>query len=216
MIEFDTVTKIYNVKNVRKVILDEASFVFESGKNIAIMGHNGAGKSTVMRLMAGIELPTTGVVTRDEKVSWPLGFTSGFNGIMTGIENVRFVARIYGEDTERVLADVQDFAELGKSIDLPISTYSSGMKARLAFGLSLAINFDCYLIDEITVVGDLKFKKKSASALRNKVRDARVIMISHSETAIRDYCDSGVLVYQSKLYYYDSIDGIIADYRKFC
>ncbi|WP_050527057.1 ABC transporter ATP-binding protein [Pseudorhodobacter aquimaris] len=216
MIEFDTVTKIYNVKNVRKVILDEASFAFETGKNIAIMGHNGAGKSTIMRMMAGIELPTSGVVSRDEKVSWPLGFASGFNGLMTGVENVRFVARIYGEDSRRVLADVQEFAELGKSIDLPISTYSSGMKARLAFGLSLAINFECYLIDEITAVGDRRFKKKSSAALHDKIRDARVIMISHSESTIRDYCDSGVLVYQSKLYYYDSIDEIIADYRKFC
>jgi capsular polysaccharide transport system ATP-binding protein len=216
MISFEAVTKIYNVKNVRKLILDEVTFVFENGRNIAIMGHNGAGKSTLMRMLAGIEPATTGQIRRDEKVSWPMGFSAGFNGSMTGIENARFVARIYGQNTERVLEQVQNFAELGASLDLPILTYSSGMKARLAFGLSLAVNFDCYLIDEITAVGDRRFRKKSEAALKGKIRDARVIMISHSEKTIRDYCDSGVLVYGSKLYFYDNLDDLIADYNKFC
>lgn len=216
MISFESVTKIYNVKNVRKLILDDVSFVFESMSNIAIMGHNGAGKSTLMRMLAGIEPATSGRIRRDEKVSWPMGFSAGFNGTMTGVENARFVARIYGEDTERVLGQVQDFAELGKSLDLPISTYSSGMKARLAFGLSLAVNFECYLIDEITAVGDRRFKEKSESALKDKIRNARVIMISHSEKTIRDYCDSGVLVYGSKLYFYDKLEDLITDYKKFC
>lgn len=216
MIRFDEVTKIYNVKNVRKLILDDVSFVFENKRNIAIMGQNGAGKSTLMRLLAGIELPTSGRISRDEKVSWPMGFSAGFNGTMTGVENIRFVARIYGEDTERVLAQVQDFAELDKSLALPISTYSSGMKARLAFGLSLAINFDCYLIDEITAVGDRRFKKKSQTALNAKIEDARVIMISHAEKTIRDYCDSGILLYEAKLYFYDDINALISDYQTFC
>jgi capsular polysaccharide transport system ATP-binding protein len=216
LISFDSVTKIYNVKNVRKLILDEVSFVFADKRNIAVMGHNGAGKSTLMRMLAGIEPATSGRIQRDEKVSWPMGFSAGFNGTMTGVENARFVARIYDEDTERVLEQVQDFAELGKSFDLPISTYSSGMKARLAFGLSLAVNFECYLIDEITAVGDRRFKMKSEAALKDKIRDARVIMISHSEKTIRDYCDSGVLVYGSKLYFYEDLDMLIADYRKFC
>lgn len=216
MITFDTLTKHYKIKGVKKLILDQVSFTFENGRNTAVMGQNGAGKSTLMRLMAGIELPTSGLIERDEKVSWPLGFASGFNGLMTGVENVRFVARIYGEDTERVLESVQEFAELGSSINLPISTYSSGMKARLAFGLSLAINFECYLIDEITAVGDRRFKKKSASALKSKIENARVIMISHSENSIRDHCEDGVLVYQGKLYFYDTIDELLKDYRKFC
>ncbi len=215
MIAFDTVTKVYTVKNVRKVILDKASFLFESNRNIAIMGHNGAGKSTIMRMLSGIELPTSGVISRDEKVSWPMGFAKGFNGNMTGIENVRFVSRIYGEDPNRVLESVQEFAELGKSIDLPVTTYSSGMKARLAFGLSLAIDFESYLIDEITAVGDRRFKKKSNDALRAKIENARVIMISPSESTIREYCDSGVLVHGSKLYYYDDLEGLLADYNRF-
>lgn len=216
MIHFETVTKIYNSKNVRKVILDGVTFTFADKKNIAIMGHNGAGKSTLMRMLAGIELPTSGRVRRDEKVSWPLGFSAGFNGTMTGVENTRFVARIYGENTETVLANVQTFSELGVSLTLPVSTYSSGMKARLAFGLSLAINFDCYLIDEITAVGDRRFKDKSHKALKDKIRKSRVIMISHSEKTIRDFCDSGILLLGAKIYYYDNINDLIMDYRKFC
>lgn len=216
MIVLDNVDKIYRIKDVEKVILDDVSFAFPPDENIAIMGHNGAGKSTLMRMIAGIELPTAGLIRRDEKVSWPLGFASGFNGLMTGTENVRFVARIYGEDSDRVLDAVKKFSELGRSIDLPIETYSSGMKARLAFGLSLAIDFDCYLIDEITAVGDRRFKTKSAKALNKKIENARVLMISHAEKTIREYCDHGVLLYGSKLYYYDAIDPLIKDYKRFC
>jgi capsular polysaccharide transport system ATP-binding protein len=216
MIEFENVSKVYNVKNVRKVILDDASFAFENGRNIALMGHNGAGKSTIMRLLAGIELPTSGIIRRNEKVSWPMGFAAGFNGLMTGVENVRFVSRIYGEDSDRILESVQEFAELGRSIGLPISTYSSGMKARLAFGLSIAVNFECYLIDEITAVGDRRFKKKSEAALKDRIRSSRVIMISHSEKTIREYCDCGLLVHGAKLYYYDDLDALMSDYKRFC
>lgn len=216
MIALDSVSKYYRIKDVEKVILDEASFEFPDAENIAIMGHNGAGKSTLMRMIAGIELPTSGLIRRDEKVSWPLGFAGGFNGLMTGTENVRFVARIYGEDSATVLDKVKDFSELGRSIDLPIQTYSSGMKARLAFGLSLAIDFDCYLIDEITAVGDRKFKQKSAQALNKKIQNARVLMISHAEKTIRDYCQMGVLLYDAQLYYYDNVSALIKDYRRFC
>ena len=216
MIRLDSVTKSYRIKDVQKLILDDVSFEFPASENIAIMGHNGAGKSTLMRMIAGIELPSVGIIRRDEKVSWPLGFASGFNGLMTGTENVRFVSRIYGEDSDRVLDAVKNFSELGRSIDLPIETYSSGMKARLAFGLSLAIDFDCYLIDEITAVGDRRFKSKSSNALNEKIKDARVLMISHSEKTIRDYCDMGVLLYNAKLYYYSSVEELIKDYRRFC
>ncbi len=216
MIAFENVTKIYNVKNVKKVILDDASYRFADRKNVALMGHNGAGKSTMMRMIAGIELPTSGRVRRTEKVSWPMGFARGFNGMMTGVENVRFVSRVYGCHTDTILEQVQEFAELGKSLALPIQTYSSGMKARLAFGLSLAISFECYLIDEITAVGDRRFKKKSETALKDKIKDARVVMISHSEKTIKDYCDCGVFAYGSKLYHYDDVNELLKDYRKFC
>lgn len=216
MIAFEHVSKSYHVKGVHKRILEDASYRFADGKNIALMGHNGVGKSTMMRMIAGIEPPTSGNVTCSEKVSWPMGFSKGFNGLMTGVENVRFVARVYGCDTEEVLAKVQAFAELGPSLDLPIETYSSGMRARLAFGLSLAISFDCYLIDEITAVGDQRFRRKSEKALREKIADARVVMISHSERTIREFCDEGVLAYGGKLYHYDDLNGLIADYKRFC
>ena len=216
MIAFEHVTKEYHVKGVRKRILDAASYRFADGKNIALMGPNGVGKSTMMRMIAGIEPPTSGTVRRSEKVSWPMGFSKGFNGLMTGVENVRFVARVYGCNTEQVLAQVQEFAELGPSLDLPIETYSSGMRARLAFGLSLAISFECYLVDEITAVGDQRFRKKSERALRDKIESSRVVMISHSERTIRDFCDEGALAYGGKLYHYDDLNALIADYRRFC
>ncbi|MBO9398956.1 MULTISPECIES: ABC transporter ATP-binding protein [unclassified Shimia] len=216
MIAFEHVTKDYHVKGVHKRILEDASYQFAEGKNIALMGHNGVGKSTMMRMIAGIEPPTSGAVKCTEKVSWPMGFSKGFNGLMTGVENVRFVARVYGCDTEQVLAQVQEFAELGPSLDLPIETYSSGMKARLAFGLSLAIRFECYLVDEITAVGDQRFRKKSEHALRERIEASRVVMISHSERTIREFCDEGVLAYGGKLYHYDDLNALIADYKRFC
>ncbi len=213
MIELVDVSKTYSLKGVKKVILDHVSYSFPHDRNIAIMGMNGAGKSTLMRLISGIELPDSGHIYRDVKVSWPMGFARGFNGTMTGLENVRFVARIYGADTEFVISYVQEFAELGKSLSLPIATYSSGMKARLAFGLSLAIDFDCYLIDEITAVGDARFKRKSKAAFDNKLKNASLIMISHSEAAIKSYCDSGVLLHEGCIYYYDKIAELIKDYK---
>src|SRR6056297_3589499 len=153
----------------------------------------------MMRLMAGIEPPDLGHVYRTTRVSWPLGFAGGFNGTMTGIENIRFVSRIYGQDTEKVIAYVTEFAELGPSLRLPIKTYSSGMKARLAFGLSMAIDFDVYLIDEITAVGDEDFKKKSKAVFQDKLARSQIIMISHSPSTIAQYCDCGLLLEGSRI-----------------
>lgn len=214
MIDMHSVSKVYTLKGVRKNILDQVSFSFPKGRNIAIMGRNGAGKSTLMRLLAGSEMADSGRIVRTSKVSWPLGFSGGFNGTMTGIENVRFVARLYGHNTKEVIAYVQEFSELGASLKLPIKTYSSGMKARLAFGLSMAIDFECYLIDEITAVGDQRFKSKSKKVFEGKLANSSIIMISHSMSAIKEYCDAGVFLEGGKLYYYDDIDEIIRDYKK--
>ncbi len=216
MIALDQVSKSYFVKGVHKVVLDEVSFQLPERKNVALMGRNGAGKSTLLRLIAGTEMPTQGEIVREERVSWPMGFSGGFNGNMTGVENIRFVARIYGQPSEEVLERVEAFAELGPSLDLPIATYSSGMKARLAFGLSLAIDFDTYLIDEITAVGDQRFKLKSRAALGKAVETSRVVMVSHSPSVVKDFCEVGVLLYEGQLYYYDQIDNLLADYRRFC
>jgi len=209
MITLDDVWKSYKIKGVRKPVLDGVSACFPPGRNIAIMGRNGAGKSTLMRLLAGTENPDHGRIHRSVRTSWPLGFAGGFNGTMTGLENIRFVARLYAQDTERVIEETEDFAELGPSLDLPIRAYSSGMRARLAFGLSLAVDFECYLVDEITAVGDRNFKKKSRAALARRLSSASVIMISHSIGELRAYCDCGYLLHQGALHYFDTLDALV-------
>jgi len=214
MLAFDRVSKSYRIKGVRKTILSDFSFQFPKARNVGIMGKNGAGKSTMMRLMAGIEPPDYGRVYRTSRVSWPLGFSGGFNGSMTGIENIRFVSRIYGQNTERVIAYVTDFAELGVSLRLPIMTYSSGMKARLAFGLSMAIDFDVYLIDEITAVGDENFKKKSQAVFQDKLANSQIIMVSHSPSTIKQYCDCGLLLESDRIMYFDDVDDLLRAYKE--
>lgn len=213
MLAFDRVSKVYNLKGVQKVILDDLTFAFPENRNVAIMGQNGAGKSTMMRLLAGSEPPTTGHVYRSLRVSWPLGFAGGFNGSMTGLENIRFVSRIYGQDTERVIEYVKDFAELGTSLRLPIKTYSNGMRARLAFGLSMAINFQVYLIDEITAVGDETFRKKSRVVFQEKLQTSQIIMISHQQRTVKEYCDCGLLLNNGGVTYFDDIDDLLAAYK---
>ncbi len=214
MIELDGISKAYTLKGVKKVLFQDLSFTFPTGRNVAIMGANGAGKSTLMKMIAGSEMPDSGRVLRHGRISWPLGFTGGFNGTMTGLENVRFVSRIYGQDTERVIEQVQDFAELGPSLKLPIKTYSSGMRARLAFGLSMAIDFDCYLIDEITAVGDENFRKKSEQVFKEKLARSQIIMISHSHATIRSYCDCGLLLTKDGIFFHDDVDSLLVAYKK--
>ncbi|MGB0261996.1 MAG: ABC transporter ATP-binding protein, partial [Henriciella sp.] len=153
MLDLVNVSKSYKINGVRKTILSDFSFSFPTERNVAIMGRNGVGKSTLMRLLAGAELPDSGQIYRGIQVSWPLGFSGGLNGSMTGLENIRFVARIYNKNIKDIVEYVKDFSELGASLKLPIRTYSNGMRAKLAFGLSMAIDFDIYLIDEITAAG---------------------------------------------------------------
>lgn len=214
MIEFQNVRKTYRLKGVTKTILNGLTVKFPKGKNIGILGHNGSGKSTLMRLIAGAELPDSGRIKRNVKVSWPLGFGGGFAGQMTGIENVRFVARMYGEDTEQMIEFVEEFSELGPSMALPIQTYSSGMKARLAFGVSMAIDFKCYLIDEITAVGDARFKRKCDKVFETKLKSANIIMISHSEGTIKKICDTAYLLNDGDLNRFDSVDEALAQHRE--
>ncbi|WP_417708336.1 ABC transporter ATP-binding protein [Roseibium aggregatum] len=209
MIEFRNVTKTYKLSGVEKVIVRDLSLRFPEETNIAILGHNGAGKSTLMRMIAGAELPDSGRILKNVKVSWPLGFGGGFNGYMTGLENARFVARMYGEDPKEIVAFVEDFSELGKSMRLPIKTYSSGMKARLAFGISMAIDFKYYLIDEVMAVGDKRFKRKCDEVFSEKLKNSNMIMISHSEKSIRQYCQSACVLDGGELYYFKDIEEAI-------
>lgn len=212
MLGLEHVTKSYKLKGVKKVILDDVSWIFPSEKNVAIMGKNGAGKSTLMRLLAGTEPPDFGRIYRTQKVSWPLGFAGGFNGSMTGLENIRFVSRIYGQDTDQIIDYVTEFAELGPSLFLPIKTRSSGMKARLAFGLSMAIDFQVYLIDEITAVGDANLKKK-VNNFHDKLANGQVIMISHAPATIKEYCDCGLLLDNGSFTYHDNVDDLLKAYK---
>lgn len=213
MIVFDRVSKSYHTNGVRKTILQDFSFTFPQNRNIAIMGRNGVGKSTLMRLLAGTEPPDSGHVWRSMRVSWPLGFTGGFNGSMTGIENIRFVSRIYGQDPRRVIDYVTEFAQLGPYLRLPIRKYSSGMKARLAFGLSMAIEFDIYLIDEITAVGDEEFRQKSKAVFEKKLARSQIIMISHSPSAIQQYCDCGLLLEGDRIRFFDRTEDLLIAYK---
>ena len=215
MIELKKVSKAYISKGVHKPIVKDLTFTFPAGQNVAIMGQNGVGKSTLMRMIAGTEQPDSGQIFRSSRVSWPLGFSGGFNGSMTGLENIRFVARIYNQNIETVINYVEEFSELGPSLRLPIKTYSSGMKARLAFGLSMAIDFQVYLIDEITAVGDETFRAKSKKVFGEKLASSRIIMISHSDAAIREYCDCGLFLSRDGVHYYDDLDNLIEDYQKF-
>ncbi|HTO30881.1 MAG TPA: ABC transporter ATP-binding protein [Pararhizobium sp.] len=209
MIRLEQATKFARTRGISKPIIDRASLVLQRGKSIGLLGRNGAGKSTLLRLIAGTIRLDSGRIIRRGKISWPLGFQGSFQATMTGEQNVRFVARIYGVDTRELIDYVADFAELGPFFRAPVGTYSSGMKARLAFGLSMGVNFDYYLVDEITAVGDANFKKKCRVVFESRLQDADVIMVSHSTSTIRDYCDCGVVMENGKLTYYDDIEDAI-------
>ena len=209
MIALRHVTKEYRTNGHRRVVLNDVSLVFESGYSYGIVGLNGAGKSTLVRLLAGTERPTRGRITRTARVSWPLGFAGGFHPNMTGKENVMFVARIYGEDPRRILAFVDDFSEIGEYIDNPVKTYSSGMQARLAFGLSMAIPFDTYLIDEVTAVGDETFQARCRDAFAARRARSDVIIVSHSAGTLLDYSDRMILLAGGKcMLYNDPAEGV--------
>jgi len=213
MINLLNISKTYFSNGIRKPIFNRLNFKFYGDRNYALLGQNGVGKSTLLRLIAGGEIPDYGNIERNGKVSWPLGFAGGFNGNMTGIENIRFVSRIYGQDSRKVIKYVSEFSELGDSMTLPIKTYSSGMRARLAFGLSLAIDFDCYLVDEVIAVGDANFRKKSKEAFDLKFKHSFLIMASHNPGIVKEYCDCGILLKHGSLDYYDNIDDLLEAYR---
>lgn len=214
MIRFDNVTKIYKTDGHKRTIFEKVSFTLKPGISYGIMGINGAGKSTMMRLIAGTEGPTRGRITRTIRVSWPLGFAGGFHRQMTGRDNVIFVARVYGEDPMRVLQFVEEFSELGSYLEVPIGTYSSGMSQRLAYGMSMAIPFECYLIDETLAVGDARFKKRCDDVFSKRRETADVIMISHSMETIRRYCSQAIILVGGRAIIYENVDDAIEVYKR--
>jgi capsular polysaccharide transport system ATP-binding protein len=213
MIEFRHVSKRYQLNGSVKTILKDLNFRMPKDRNLALIGRNGAGKSTILRMISGTLRPDRGTIVRRGRVSWPMGFSGGFHPALTGRQNARFVARIYGADTDALIKYVEEFAELGAFLDMPVQTYSSGMRARLAFGVSLAAQFDCYLVDEITAVGDALFRQKCQHAFNEKLAKSQVIMVSHSEATLRDYCQSALVLEAGTMRYFDDIEDGIAAYR---
>lgn len=209
MIRLEQATKYVRAKGIRKPIIENASLVINRGRSVGLLGRNGAGKSTLLQLIAGSLQLDRGRIVRAGKISWPLGFQGSFQPSMSGEQNVRFVARIYGVDTDELVAYVDDFAELGAFYQAPVGTYSSGMKARLAFGVSMGVKFDYYLVDEITAVGDANFKKKCHDVFQHRLQDSDVIMVSHSTATIRDYCETGIVLENGKLTYFDNVEDAI-------
>ncbi len=209
MIQLDHVSKSFRRDGVTKHILHDVCFDLPPGRNIAILGRNGAGKSTLMRMIAGTLQPDRGQILRHRRVSWPMGFAGSFHPALTGAQNTRFVARIYGRDTRALEEYVQGFAELGAFYHLPVSTYSSGMKARLAFALSMGVDFQVYLVDEVIGVGDTTFRRKCAAAFRQRMDRSQVLMISHSAATLRQFCDSGLVIEDGRLTFFDTVEAAI-------
>lgn len=214
MISFRNVSKRYATQGGRhKVILQNLSLDIPR-INLGILGHNGAGKSTFLRMLSGTIQPDSGQIVRKANVSWPLGFAGSFHHGLSGIENVRFVARIYGQDTESVIEYVKEFSDLGDFLYMPVRTYSSGMVARLAFGTSMSMNFDYYLVDEIMAVGDQRFKEKSRKAFDTKLAKSNVIMVSHSNSMLQEYCDIGAVLHNGHFTICDHLQDAIALHDK--
>jgi capsular polysaccharide transport system ATP-binding protein len=214
MIEFHHISKAYRTRGRPKVLLKDFSLALPKGAKVGVLGRNGAGKSTLLGMVAGTVRPDKGVIRRHAAISWPLGFAGSFHPDLTGAQNVRFVARIYGVDTDSLIACVEDFAELGDFLDMPVRSYSSGMRARLAFGMSMGVAFDWYLVDEITAVGDAAFRAKCLAVFKSRLKDAGLLMTSHSPGMIRSYCTSGLVLEGGEATYFEDVEAAIAEHER--
>jgi capsular polysaccharide transport system ATP-binding protein len=206
MISMNDVSKTYNTRFGPRTILDGVSFKLERGKNMGILGRNGAGKSTLIRLISGAEKPTSGTIERGMSVSWPLAFSGAFQYHLTGLDNLKFICRVYGVDYKPLVSFVEDFTELGVYFREPVFHYSMGMMTRLAFALSMAIEFDCFLIDEAMVVGDAHFHERCHVELFQKRKDRAFIMVTHDANSIRQYCESACVLKDGKLLSFPTVD----------
>ncbi|MDO5529729.1 MAG: ABC transporter ATP-binding protein [Paracoccus sp. (in: a-proteobacteria)] len=209
MIQLENLTKVYVTPRSRKVVADRINAVFPTGSSVALMGRNGAGKSSLLRMIAGTMRPSSGQVLSDGTISWPVGFAGSFHPELTGEQNVRFLSRVYGIDTAEMTEFVKEFAELGQHFYVPFRTYSSGMRSRLAFGASMAVPFDTYLVDEVTAVGDASFRAKSNALFLDRMQNASAIVVSHSPRGMREICTSGALLDNGRLTYYPDLEEAI-------
>jgi capsular polysaccharide transport system ATP-binding protein len=213
MIELHEVHKSYMTRGGPVEVLAGINLKVIKGDKLGILGRNGAGKSTLIRIISGAERPSSGQIERTMRVSWPLAFSGAFQTSLTGIDNIKFTARIYGTDTQEAVDYVESFSELGKYLREPVRNYSSGMRARLAFGISMAVNFDCYLIDEIIAVGDSRFHEKCRHELFEKRKDSALIIVSHDPTYIRDHCTRAVILNQGRLLHPSDVGEALTTYH---
>lgn len=199
-----------------KWVLNGVSFTIPSKVSVGLVGRNGAGKSTLLRLIGGVDVATLGNIERRSRVSWPMGFSGGLQGSLTGRQNAKFICRIHGHthDIEDRIAFIQDFAELGSSFDEPIKHYSSGMRSRLQFGLSMAFDFDVYISDEVTAAGDAAFKNKAATAFKNLADRAGLIMVSHGEGTLKEFCSAGIWLHEGRAHWFDDINDALKHYKE--
>ncbi|EPE7490223.1 ABC transporter ATP-binding protein [Cronobacter universalis] len=217
MIVIENLTKSYRTPAGRHYVFKDLNLTLPFGKSVALIGRNGAGKSTLLRMIGGTDNPDSGRIVSSATISWPVGLAGGFQGSLTGRENVKFVARLYApkEDVRQKVAFVETFAELGKYFDMPVKAYSSGMKARLGFGLSMAFKFDYYLVDEVTAVGDASFRKKCETLFEERHREACFLMVSHNLNSLKQYCEAAVFIGRnSQVIFFDNVDQAIDVYVK--
>ena len=214
MICLDAVNKSYSTRSGPVRILRDVNLVVRPGERVGILGRNGAGKSTLIRLVSGAELPTSGAVVREMSVSWPLAFGGAFQGSLTGYDNLRFICRIYGVDPDDKIPFVEEFSELGIYLREPVRSYSSGMRARLAFAISMVIEFDCFLIDEIIAVGDARFHEKCDYELFQLRGDRAFIIVSHDPSFIRAHCTRASVLVAGELHHWDNIEDAFAFYQQ--
>ena len=214
MLRAQHVYKSYSTRKGAAPILQDLNLTVEKGVRVGILGRNGAGKSTLIRILGGVTVPDSGTIERGMSVSWPLAFSGGFQGSLTGLDNLKFICRVYNTDIDSVRPFVEDFAELGKYFHEPVKTYSAGMKARLAFALSMAVDFDCYLIDEALSVGDDRFSARCHHELLVKRADRALVLVSHSAPTIKRICNKASVLYDKRLHHFDSVDEAFDFYQE--
>ncbi len=214
MIRLVGLSKTFRLGGQHKVVADNLNITLPSRTSIALLGRNGAGKSTLLKLIAGTMRPDAGEVVSTGAISWPVGFSGSFHGELSGLQNTRFIARVYGVDSDELVDYVRDFAELGPHFTLPVRTYSSGMRSRLAFGISMGIAFDTYLVDEVTSVGDAAFRQKSDRVFAQRMQESGAIVVSHAMEYIRQNCQHGAVLENGKLVYHTNVDDAIRHHNE--
>ncbi len=213
MIEINNVSKYYPMNHGWRKILDDLHLTIPNDINLGVLGRNGAGKSTLLRLISGLELPDSGnIQINSRRLSWPLGTAAGIHGSLTGRENIRFIVKLFGENYEKTCTFVEEFAELNKYLDMPVKTYSSGMRSRLAFGISMGIEFDTYLIDEGFSVGDAKFRSKTEGMFKERLDRSNMIVVSHNPSTIKKFCNRIAVLHNGGIQLYDNIEEGIERY----